>query len=279
MNLQPTPLPSPGIWRSFHRFSAVAVLLLAAGCASAPVGLPQQLPDRAERVKKSYVFYLDGAGGGTSRMNWAPGVRDGLLAAKYPGAGEMFSWETGHGLVADQDASDAYKRGKAALLAEKITKRARLEPGVPINILGFSAGTVIAVFALEALPPDVRVANVILLGCSLSDDYDLTKALSRINGKLWVFTSTHDRVLGFLMPFSGTADRKFGVAGAGIRGFVLPRGANPETKALYASKVVRIPWSKSFKVDRDYGHHFDNVKAAFIRDHVAPLLVVPHTAD
>ncbi len=53
------------------------------------------------------------------------------------------------------------------------------------------------------------------------------------------------------------------------------RGARgDETRTLYADKVVRIRWQKSFEVDQDYGHHFDNVKAAFIRDHVAPLLVV-----
>lgn len=252
----------------------IPAILLTAGCSTTPTGLPKPLPDRSERVKRGYVYYLDGAGGGTGRLNWAPGVEQGLLAARYPGAGEMFSWETGRGLLADQVASDAYKRRKARALAAEITARARSRPDVPINLLGFSAGTAVAVFALEYLPDDIRVANVVLLGSSLSDDYDLTKALRRVGGKLYVFTSRHDRVVGFLMDFSGTADRKFGVAGAGVHGFVVPRGASGETRDLYGAKVVRIGWNKNFKVDRDYGHHFDNVKAAFIRDHVAPLLEV-----
>lgn len=186
----------------------------------------------------------------------------------------MFSWETGKGLLADQDASDAYKRRRAQALAKEFADRAKMYPDAPNNTLGFSAGTAVAVVALEALPEDVRVANVVLLGSSLSDNYDLTGALRRVGGKLHVFTSNHDRVVGFLMNFPGTADRKFNVAGAGVRGFVLPRRAGDETRVLYADKIVRIRWQKSFEVDQDYGHHFDNVKAAFIRDHVAPLLAV-----
>ena len=81
-------------------------------------------------------------------------------------------------------------------------------------------------------------------------------------------------LLGFLVRFSGTADRKFGVAGAGVSGFVLPRRAKDETRSLYADKVVRIRWQKGFGAGQDCGPHFDNERAVFIRDHVAPLLVV-----
>ena len=61
--------------------------------------------------------------------------------------------------------------------------------------------------------------------------------------------------------------------GAGIRGFILPKGATAETRKLYAEKIVTIPWTKELEKDGDYGHHFDNVKMEFIRDHVAPLLM------
>src|ERR1700733_8256087 len=78
-------------------------------------------------------------------------------------------------------------------------------------------------------------------------------------------------MLGFLMPFSGTAGRKFGDPGAGISGFTLPEGATAETRRLYAEKIVTIPWTAKLEKDSDYGRHFDNVKMEFIRDHVAPL--------
>jgi len=113
----------------------------------------------------------------------------------------------------------------------------------------------------------------VLLGTSISEDYDLTQALKRVKNKLFIFTSTHDRMLGILMPFSGTADRKFDDPGAGIKGFVLPKGASAATRKLYAEKIVTIPYSKDYRKDGDGGRHFDNVKKGFIRDEVAPLLM------
>ena len=251
----------------------IALVLFAAGCASLPTGLPQQLPDREQRMRHGYLYYLDGAGGGTAKKNWAEGVKDGLLAGGYRGAGEMFTWETGEGLMADQDASVKFKRSKAKEAAAKIRQHAQANPGVPLDLLGFSAGTAIAIFALEDLPETVQVDHVVLLGTSISEDYDLTKALKRVRGHVYLYTSTHDRMLGFLMPFSGTADRKFHDPGAGIKGFVLPAGATAETRKLYAQKIVTIPWTAKLEKDGDYGRHFDNVKMEFIRDHVAPLFI------
>ena len=64
----------------------------------------------------------------------------------------MFTWETGEGLMADQDASVKYKRSKAKIAAARITKHAKANPGVPLDMLGFSAGTAEAIFALEVSP-------------------------------------------------------------------------------------------------------------------------------
>ena len=250
------------------------LVILTSGCTTTPkTTAPKHLPDRQARMQRGYLYYLDGAGGGTMEKNWGIGVRNGLLAAGYPGAGEMFSWETGKGLIADQDASVIYKRTKASALAQKITKQAAAFPNAPIDILGFSAGTAEAIFALEKLPKGVSVENVVLLGTSISEDYDLTQALQRVHGHLYIYTSTRDRMLGVLMPFTGTADRKYHDPGAGIHGFILPKGANNQTKKLYAEKIVTIPWTKELETDGDYGRHFDNIKMEFIRDHVAPLLM------
>lgn len=250
----------------------VATLVVSTiGCSH--TGLPTQLPNRSERMQHGYLYYLDGAGGGTAKKNWAEGVKDGLIAGGYRGAGEMFSWETGDGLLADQDASVKYKRSKAKEVAKEMVQYAKDYPDAPLDILGFSAGTAIAIFALEDLPESVQVNEVVLLGTSISEDYDMTKALKRVKGHLYIYTSTHDRVLGFLMPFSGTADRKFDDPGAGIKGFVLPAGATAATRKLYSEKIVTIPWTAKLEKDSDYGHHFDNIKMEFIRDHVAPLFV------
>lgn len=256
-------------------FRLTLVLIMGAtfGCASKPVWEPEQRPDRPVRLARGCIFYMDGAGGGTAKSNYAAGVVAGMLDAGYQGAGELVSWETGKGLMADQKASLAYKRSKAREAAAMIEGYRKDHPNAPVGILGFSAGTAEAVFALEALPEDSHVHHVVLLGASISHDYDLTEALKRVKHKLHIITSPHDRMLSLAMPLSGTADRKYHDAGAGIKGFTLPPNASEETRRLYAEKIVTIPYSKDFRKDGDAGHHFDNVKEDFIRDHVAPLLM------
>lgn len=224
-------------------------------------------------MKYGYIYYLDGAGGGTAKKNWAGGVKEGFIQAGYTGAGEMYSWETGKGMMADQKASVKYKRQQAHVLAERVKQHEKDYPGSPVGMLGFSAGTAEVVYALEDFPEDVMVDTVVMLGASITHDYDLTEALKRIKGKMYVYTSTRDRMVGFFMKFSGSADRKYHDEGADIHGFVLPDGANEETRKLYADKIVTIKWNKKFKKDGNYGHHFDNVKMEFIRDHVAPLFM------
>ena len=250
-----------------------ALILFATSCATTPTGLPTPLPDHETRMEKGYIVYLDGAGGGTAKKNWAGGVKQGILEAGYTGAGEMYSWQTGDGLKADQVASVEYKRSQALGAARHIEKYVADYPGRPVEILGFSAGTAIGVFAIEALAPETKIDNLVLLGASISHDYDLTETLKHIDGKLYIFTTTHDKMVGFFMKFTGTTDRKQHNEGADIHGFVLPPDASAETRKLYADKIVTIPWKESMKASGDRGHHFDNIKMEFIRDYAAPLLM------
>jgi hypothetical protein len=52
---------------------------------------------------------------------------------------------------------------------------------------------------------------------------------------------------------------------------MMPARATPETRQLYA-KVKRVPWTREFERNGNYGGHTDAVNAAFVRDHIAPLL-------
>lgn len=261
---------SENLWSTAARFRvpslALSSLMLIGGCS-------QAMPDRAERMTRSYVYYLDGAGGGGLISNWAGGVREGLLDAGYNGAGEIFRWNTGMGIVADQTASVEYKRGKAAQLAREITEYQRAYPNAPITLIGLSAGTAVVAFTLEALPPQVMVDTVVMLSGSLSSDHDLTKALRHVRGKMYVFTSQRDEVLGMAVPLIGTADRKSADGGTiGMAGPRLPRGATSEVRDLYR-KIVKIPWNPGFERYGDYGRHTDTVKAAFVQAFVAPLVL------
>ena len=257
-----------------HRRVAVGVWTIAlawlpaAGCIQV---------DRAalERcLLQGYIYYLDGAGGGSALLNWSGGVKKGFEDAGYNVFGEMFSWETGLGALADQAAGVDYKRTKARELVRRIREHRQDCPYDPIHLIALSAGTAVAVYALEALPDDEPVESVVLLGASVSSDHDLTQALRHVRNRLFIFTSRTDTVLSFLVPLTGTADREFGGAGpAGLEGFILPKDASEETRRLYAEKVVTIAWTPEFEKAGNYGGHLDNVSAVFIRDHVAPLVM------
>ncbi len=208
--------------------AGLAMLCITAGCS-------QTMPDREIRMTRSYLYYLDGAGGGRPLSNWSGGVRQGLLDAGYNGAGEMFSWNTGLGVVADQDASVEYKRQKAAELAQQIQQYTREHPGAPVTLMGLSAGTAVAVFTLETLPVNCPVNNVVLLGASISATHDLTQALQRVSNRMYVFTSEKDAVLAFLVPSAGTADREQGVPSAGLYGF--PARRRPPAPSMRRSRT------------------------------------------
>jgi pimeloyl-ACP methyl ester carboxylesterase len=252
-------------WRILMGLVAIWAGACSAGCS-------QVAPDRDVRMTRGYVYYLDGAGGG-GLMNWSGGVREGLVAAGYAGAGEMFRWQTGLGVVADQTSSKSYKWEKARKLAAEIRAYKSAHPAAPVTLIGLSAGTAVAALALEALPPDTQVANVVLLSGSLSADHDLTKALQRVAGRMYVTTSKRDAVLGFLVPISGTADRSSRPADViGNQGPRMPANATPETRRQYA-KVVEVPWTPRFEQYGDNGGHLDTVKARFVEAVVAPLVL------
>lgn len=240
-------------------------IALAGGCT-------MPMPDRAERMTRGYVYYLDGAGGGGLISNWAGGVRRGLLDAGYDGAGEIFRWNTGFGVVADQDSSVEYKRSRAAECAREIQAYAQEHPGAPVTLMGLSAGTAVAVFTLEALPANCPVDNVILLGASIAANYDLTRALERIRNRMFVFTSESDAVLAYLVPMAGTADRQEGVAAAGLRGFQTPARPSASTRSQYA-KISYIRWRPEFEAEGNVGGHTDTVKAPFVQHYIAPLVM------
>jgi len=248
------------------RLLVLTALLPTAGCS-------QQMPDRAERMTRGYVYYLDGAGGGRTLRNWSGGLKKGLLDAGYNGAGEIFPWNTGLGVVADQDSSVEYKRGKASECARRIQQYVKEHPGAPVTLIGLSAGTAVTVFTLEALPVSCPVENVILCGASISADYDLTRALQRVRNRMHVFTSEKDSVLAYLVPVAGTADRRSGdVPSAGLRGFQVPYRGSAQTKEQYA-KVVHIRWRPEFEKYGDFGGHTDALKAPFVQHYMAPLIM------
>lgn len=238
---------------------------LASGCA-----LPQRAATPTER--DDVVFYCDGAGGGGPLTHWGRSVELGLQRDGYEGEFRCFRWHTGLGVLTDQASSVEYKRGKARELVGHMRNHWRRFPGGSVHLIGLSAGSAIVVYALEALPAAYQVDQVILLGSSLSADYDLRRALRRVRGEVHVFTSKHDTVLGLFVPLVGTADRqRVGARVAGRYGILLPPDADDETQALY-SKVVNVEWDDARAEHGDSGAHTGSTNARFVQRFIAPLI-------
>jgi pimeloyl-ACP methyl ester carboxylesterase len=241
--------------------------VMAAGCASGQGRFSAQTLSG-----HGVVFYCDGAGGG-GITNWGPGVKKGLADAGFTGTFDEFDWETGLGVIADQIEAVKSKRAQAKKLANKIVSYQSEDPNSPVTVMGLSAGTAIAVYALEELPPANQVDTVVLLSSSVASDHNLTQALRHVRGDLYVTTSPDDAILTTAVPVLGSADRQFvGTDVAGLDGFQMPPGASPEVRRLY-SKVVVLAWDPQDDRYGDYGGHTDTTKPGFIQHVIAPLVM------
>ncbi len=233
----------PHLRKSLPVLGLAALTMLFGACAGMGSGKPKALAKQEDHTEKGYVFYLDGVGGETAGKNWSESVKQGLLDGGFQGTGEVFTWEKGSGLEVNNGTSESYKRKRADELSWDIEDKVEEFPEAPVEIIGRSGGGEVALYALEVLPETVQVENVILLGSSLPEDYDLTEALKRVKVSLTVFKSPTDKG----------------------EGFVVPGGANKETRKLYAEKMLIVPAETNFA-------SVERVEKDFIRDNVAPLM-------
>lgn len=245
---------------------ALAVLMSASSGCAAGGGNSANWTDRGR------VYYLDGAGGNGPIINWGRGVHRGLDHAGVALAFESFPWHTGLGVLVDQAASVTYKRAKAAELADRIVAYRAAYPQAPVHLIGFSAGTALVLYTLEALPETCCVDIAVLVASSVSADYDLTAALRRVKDHLYVFTSERDAVLSAFVPLLGTADRRScGRRVAGLHGFLPP--SSPERTGPHDYfKLIQIAWSERFSRLGNTGGHTGFVEPRFVEFVIAPML-------
>jgi|CXWL01.1.fsa_nt_gi pimeloyl-ACP methyl ester carboxylesterase len=250
-----------------HTKSATLAILLIFGVSGCGMSLPGSGINRSSGC----VFYVDGAGGGGPLLDWGREFSAGLRMAHCGLEFRNYHWQTGLGAGADQQASVKYKRAQGAGLAAEIRVYREANPLAPVYLTGFSAGTAIAIHALEALPENQSVDSVVLLASSVSASYDLSIALRRVRDTMYVFTSESDAVLKVMVPVTGTADREYtGLSIAGICGFKQPSPENEKAARQYR-KLHRLPWTVEFENTGNHGGHTDFVKPAFVQGSVAPL--------
>lgn len=206
------------------------------------------------------TFYLDGAG------NWGFGaaeVPQGLKDAGYQGDVEIYLWTTSFTPLIDQLNMPAAKL-RASALAQRIKKYRKQFPNNELNVIALSAGTGVAIWAVEELDSDTHINNLILLGSSLSHDYDASKALANMDGNIYAYHSEHDLVLAGVRVV-GTIDGKRGVDSVGLVGLRAPSGM--------AGRVINIPWSRRYVQYGWTGSHTDCTTRKFVKSILAKHIV------
>jgi pimeloyl-ACP methyl ester carboxylesterase len=233
-----------------YRFTTLSLLMLAglvAGCAD-------------PKEKFGHTWYIDGAG------NWGFGVLDvpiGLEQAGYKGLVSNHHWSLTLNPALDQTLR-FIARASAAVLSGGITDFLKQHPGAEANIIALSAGTGVALWAVEDLKPPYKVNNVVLLGSSLSSRYDCRKALANMKGNIYVYYAASDPVLQGPVRVLGTIDGTFDDA-AGLVGL---RGPGKET-----GRIRNIGWSPRYEALGWTGGHADCTNARFVRAEISKHIV------
>ena len=223
--------------------------------------------NRADQFGRTY--YLDGAG------NWGYGVAEvqqGLRRAGYKGHIINFLWSPTFNPALDQTIGRPAARLRGAGLGKEITRYLEKYPDNQVNIICLSAGTGVGIWACENTELPARVHNVVMLGSSLSSDYDMRKALEHISGQVYVYHSHSDMILQGPVRTLGTIDGKLGVDAAGLRERY-PSGGGRD-------KITNIRWSPKYERYGWTGAHTDATSEPFVRyvlsRHILPPLPASH---
>jgi hypothetical protein len=212
------------------------------------------------------TWYIDGVG------NWGFGVDTvpaGLAAAGYRGHVDNFRWSVTLNPVLDQTLR-IFARAGGLRLSGQIREQLERYPDVPVSLIGLSAGTGVALWAVENLDSRHRVGNVVLLASSLSSTYDVRPALRNMTGEIVVYYSRSDPVLLGPAKLLGTIDGEFNDS-AGLVGLRGPGARDPRVRNVaWSSQYARLGWT---------GSHTDCTSEPFIRVEVSKHIVGKPTSS
>ncbi len=246
---------------------ACALIAILAGLLAGASGCATNFGPRAV---SGITFYVPGAGNTDFSDS---SLRRGLRDAGYEGEVSTYWWTISFNIAIDQTVR-INARLRARLLARRIEEYCRRYPDRPVNLIGLSAGSGIAVWALEHLRGGCSVENVVLLSSSLSSRYDVSRAAARVRGRIYNYYSPYDAMLALPMKLTGTIDGEFGEDAAGSVGLQTP-GAR--------ERVVNVAWRPEFSELGYNGGHTDSAAPNFVRTvvsrHVIGLPRAPSPDD
>jgi len=251
--------------RTFACLVFIGLALLAGpGCTASRTALVDiKNPVPADGI----IFVVDGAGKFQGCSNH---LREVIDADHLPLQVATVEWSHGYGRIIADQIDYAYTRAKGYELAQRM-HRFRIEhPGVPILLVGHSAGCAVALAALENLPPD-SVQRAVLLSPSLSTTYDVRPGLRAVMHGLHVFYSSRDTLyLGAWTGIFGNSDRHWGPS-SGRFGFQV-LCADPEDATLYG-KLFQRAWQTADRSTGNDGKHYGDYQLGFVRAQILPLLL------
>jgi pimeloyl-ACP methyl ester carboxylesterase len=207
------------------------------------------------------------------------GIVKGLLNARAPCAIDLYDWTAGGLMMLYNLRGLERNRREAQIVAQKIMAYQDRYPGRPVHLIGYSGGGAVAVFALEALPPDRRVSSAILLAPTLAPEYDLRLAASRTERGICHFYSPLDVPLLMVMTLVfGTSEGHHTFA-AGALGFETPPKDKRDPRDASPAPVVQQRYTLDMLALGHPGGHFGWANPAFVARWVAPLLRPSDTSD
>jgi pimeloyl-ACP methyl ester carboxylesterase len=211
------------------------------------------------------VFALNGSG---NLQLTSSALEKAVANAGLPLEVVTVDWSQGSVVADHTDWQHAQEEG--CHLAGRITAYRQANPGQAIFLVAHSAGSGVALTAAAALPPG-SVNRIILLGPSVSTDFDLRPALRCTQDGMDVFYSRRDVFsLGFGIAFVGTSDGGSGCQAAGRFGFRV-QAESDEDELLYA-KLNQHPWDRCQARAGNHGFHSGTHRQRFLHTFVLPLL-------
>jgi len=247
------------IVRTVRRWFVISALLLWL------LPLPTRAGENTE-TRQPFFLHLNGIGGERVVDHT---LISGLRAAGFEADYQIYDWTGGDiGITALQQ----HERHpiEARKVADLIIAQYKASPKTPIYLSCHSGGTAIMTWALELLPDEVKVESVLMFAPALSPEYDLSKALSHVKQKLYVFSSPHD----FVVLSAGT--KMFGTMdgvrceAAGLKGFVKPISADAEQYKKLVPQPYQRTWAMKYS---NVGSHICAMRTKFAKEYVAKILL------
>jgi pimeloyl-ACP methyl ester carboxylesterase len=245
---------------------ALLLLLLLSQATFAqtqPTSAPSTAPAPVEH--DTYLLHLPGMGG---LMTIDRTLTRGLLQGGIEADLQIYDWTgTDRGLASLMNVRRHREQSK--IVADLILQRRKLQPNGRIILTAHSAGTGVAVWALQKLPDDVRIDDLVLIASALSPEYDLSRALRHVRHRAYAFNSELDvLVLGTGCRNFGTVDRVKTDA-AGRVGFRVPE--NPAVAGQY-EKFVQYPYDPDWMRFHNNGEHIGPMTRTFAREVISLVI-------